>query len=97
VTAKLSRAIVTPHEKREITVANVLHLVEFSNRETLALLRALTARATRGEVVGLALCFQSRAGAEHFVFSGPYNRPANAVNAAVRMKLRLARKQDDLL
>jgi hypothetical protein len=64
--------------------------------ETVSILRALTARALRGEVLGVALCFRSEDGAERFVVTGPYNKPAEAVNAAVRMQLRLAEMQDEL-
>ncbi len=78
-------------------MAPVVQLVEYSNRDTVAMLRALEARAVRGEVIGLALCFRALGGAEQCVFTGPYRHPAEAVNAAVRMKLGLAGIQRDVM
>jgi hypothetical protein len=74
-------------------MATVIRMVEYSNRETLAILSALTARAMRGEVIGLALCFRSKLGIDQCVFTGPYNNPATAVNAAARMSWEMVRQQ----
>ena len=77
-------------------MGTVLRLAEYSNRETLTILRALTARALRGEVIGVALCFRSRPGVEHCVFTGPYKaHPSQAVNAAARMSLEMTQLQLD--
>lgn len=77
-------------------MATVLRLVEFSNRETIRILRALLARAVKGDVIGVAVCFKSRPGVEHCVFTGPYKaNPAEAVNAAARMSLEMTQLQLD--
>jgi hypothetical protein len=65
--------------------------------EIVSLLRALTARAVRGELVGGAMCFMTDKGAEHCIFTGTYKRkPALGVNATVRMVEHLLRMQDDM-
>lgn len=66
---------------------------EADQQETLQILRALTARAMRGEVIGLALCFRSGEGVEQCVFTGAYNKPSEAVNAAARMSWEMCRRQ----
>lgn len=76
-------------------MANIFHLVQFSNRETQSVLRALLKRAQRGEVSGVTLCFRSPRGTEHFVFTDAYKaNPAAAVNAAQRMCREMLRRQD---
>jgi len=76
----------------------VLRLVEFSNRETQAVLSALHARSVRGEVIGIALCFRAPDGAEQCVYTGAYKAdPAQALNASMRMSVQLTQMQDDLL
>jgi hypothetical protein len=66
---------------------------EAEQHETVDILRALLARALRGEVVGVALCYRSGLGVEKCVFTGPYNNHATAVNAAARMSWELVRQQ----
>jgi hypothetical protein len=78
--------------------APILRLVKYSNHETQAILRAVLARAVRGEVIGITLCLREAGGAEQCVFTGPYKaNPAEAVNAAVRIKVQLAQMQCDLI
>lgn len=80
-----------------------LHLIDCAKerraeqqRETVAILSALLARAVRGEVSGLAMFFRAPDGKEHLVLTGPYRANlAEAVNAAARMSYRLAQRQDD--
>ena len=77
-------------------MAAVLRLAEFSNQETIRILRALLTKALRGEVIGVAVCFKARPGVEHCVYSGPYKaNPAEAVNAAARMSLEMTQLQLD--
>jgi hypothetical protein len=76
-------------------VAAILRLVQFSNRETRAILRELAALADEADM-SLALCFRSR-GVERLVVTGAYKAsPALGVNAAVRMKLRMTQMQSEL-
>lgn len=70
---------------------------EKEDRKTVAILRALTARAMRGEVTGLALCFRQPDGAEQCLYTGDYRDPSRAMNVASRMTWQLAQLQDDLL
>ncbi len=78
--------------------ALVLRLVTTSNKETQAILRAVLADAVQGDVTGMALCFRRRNGEEQCVFTGPYKaNPAEAINAAVRIKHQLAQMQSDLI
>lgn len=74
----------------------VLRLVERSKRDTVQILSALLARAARGEVIGVAVCFASRPGVEHCAFTGPYKAsPERAVNAGMRMAWMMTRSQVD--
>lgn len=74
-------------------MATVVRLAQYSNRETVEILQALTARALKGEVVGVAACFKSSGGGEQCVFTGAYNKPSAAVNAAARMNWEMVRRQ----
>jgi len=76
-------------------MAAVLSLVEFSNRETVAVMSAMHARSARGEVSGVAMFFRASDGSEHLVLTGRYKaNHAEAVNAAARMMWRLSEKQE---
>lgn len=75
----------------------VIHLVDYSNQETQEMLGTLLALSMRGDPVGLALAMRRKSGEDDFLFTGVYRRPAEAVNAAIRMAHRLAMKQDGRL
>jgi len=73
----------------------VIRLVEYSNRETMAILRELADMASE-DAMSLALCFRA-CGVERVVVTGAYkSSPALGVNAAERMKLRLTQMQQEL-
>lgn len=75
----------------------LIKLAEYANRETISILKSLLARAMRGEVIGIALCFKTKAGEDLVVFSGAYkSRPADAANAAMRLGWKFTQAQDDL-
>lgn len=76
-------------------MATVLRLVRRSNRDTVLVLKALLADAMASEFGDLALCYRDRHGIDRWVFTGVFEvRPAEAVNAAARMKWRLCEKQE---
>jgi hypothetical protein len=73
----------------------LINLAEFANKETISILKSLLARAIKGEIVGIALCFRTKQGDENVVFSGTYKtHPAEAVNAAMRLSWKLTQMQD---
>lgn len=77
--------------------ASVLRLVEFSNRETVAICSAIHARSVRGEVRGVALYFRDDRGEDHCVFTGPFEANlAEAASAASRMAKLVLQLQGDL-
>jgi hypothetical protein len=76
-------------------MAVVVHIVEYSNRDTVSLLKCLLDDALRGEIAGLALCFKDRDGQERAAFSGTYRgRPSEAASAAMRLSWRLTQLSD---
>lgn len=78
-------------------MTNVVRLVRAVSDDTVAVLRCLLARAETGDVTGLAMCFRDRHGNENSAFSGLYKaRPAEGVNAALRLSWRLTQVQDEL-
>lgn len=63
-----------------------LRLVERNDEETIRALRALLARAERGELAGIAVCYHTRGEGEEVAFTGLYRaRPSDAVAAGMRM------------
>lgn len=61
---------------------------------TIDVLESLLAKARRGEISGLALCFRCR-GEERSVYTGVYRAsPAEAVRAGLRMSLALNQALD---
>lgn len=67
---------------------------EADQRETRLILQAMYSRALEGKVGDLVLCFKEPDGTEHWVRTGVYDRPAEAVNAANRLIWRLAEMQE---
>jgi len=62
---------------------------------TIAVLRALLREAIAGKVVGLALCYRARNGADEAIYTGTYkDRPADAVMAAMKISWRLTQLAD---
>jgi hypothetical protein len=58
------------------------------------ILQALLTQALEGHVEDVAVCFRD-SGVERWAFTGIYKvKPAEVVNAAVRITWRLARKQE---
>ena len=72
----------------------VLKLVTAKNDETVASLEYLLNEARRGQVVGIAACFLIAGGQEDALIAGAYSRPADAVNAAMRLSWKLTKLQD---
>ena len=76
---------------------NVLHLrlVENKNEDTIRVLRALLARAERGDLAGIAVCFRTRGAGEDVAFTGIYReRPSDALAAGMRMSHRINMLQE---
>lgn len=63
----------------------VLRMVQHSAKETVEALGALLARASRGEIRGIALCFRLASGREKTVFTGCYKSTSAAASAAMRI------------
>ena len=74
---------------------HVVEMREFRGRDTLKALSHLMAMAIRGELEGLAVCARDAGGKEHIAFTGAYKDPAKALNASVRMSVRLTQLQDE--
>lgn len=78
-------------------MAEVIRLVERRAKDTVQVLEWLLARAKRGEVAGVALCFQDSEGAENAAFTGIYKaRPGEAVGAAMQLSWKLTQARDSL-
>lgn len=75
----------------------VVGISKCRDREILSVLRHFVALAERGKLRGLAVCAKSTDEKEDISIAGDYRtRPAQAVNAAMRMSWRLTQMQDDL-
>ena len=74
---------------------NVLRLVKPANDETVAVLQSLLAKAKRGEIKGVVLCYRTSEGNEDAAFTGCYRaRMADAAYATMRLSWRLTQAQD---
>jgi hypothetical protein len=78
-----------------------LRLIDFAKqrrdadrRDTRLVLQALLERAENGQIDALALCFKDAEGAEHWVLTGAYEDPKNAINAAARVTWRMCERQE---
>lgn len=75
---------------------NVVPLARYAVRDTVAVLTALLAKAERGEIVGLALCFKDKHGREDCALTGHFARnPDRAAAAALRLSVRVANSKGD--
>jgi hypothetical protein len=73
----------------------LLQLVSKVDEDTVALLKCLAHRAIAGQVTGVALCYRDAKGHDEVMFTGAYAaRPADAVNAAMRLSWELTKAQD---
>jgi hypothetical protein len=79
-------------------MAVVLRLVPRSpDRGTIGVLKALLGIALRGDMAGLTLCYRTRRGVEEAIYTGIYrDRPAEAVQAAMKISWRLTQAADEL-
>lgn len=72
-----------------------LRLVDPRNEETIRALRALLARAERGELTGIAVCYHTRGQGEQVAFTGKYReRPSDALAAGMRMSHKINMLQE---
>jgi hypothetical protein len=70
---------------------NVVPMSRYRSRGTVQVLEALVAKARRGEVVGVALCFRTEHGFEDSAITGSYAESTDlAAAAAMRLSMRLA-------
>jgi hypothetical protein len=64
----------------------------YKNRQMVEVLQALAAKATAGEIIGLAVCFKNAAGVEDAIITGQFADNADmGAAAALRLSVRLAR------
>ena len=64
----------------------VLRLADYKSQDTIKVLRAILARAERGDVIALAMCFKSKNGAEDVAFTGTYRRrKGDALGASLQI------------
>lgn len=69
---------------------------EEQQRDTIAVLRVLLDMANRGEVTSLLVSYRDGEGRDRCVSSGDYRSdPAVAVNAAMRIAMRMTQAQDE--
>lgn len=74
---------------------NVVKMDRYVSKEIVALLKCMVAKAEAGEIVGVALCAKSSGGDEQAAFAGVYRaKPAEAVNATMRLSWKLTQAQD---
>ena len=74
---------------------SVIQLVRYPGRDTIAVLRVLLAKALRGELRGVVLCYRTDDGAEEAVFTGVYKaRPEYAMSAAMHLSMDMNRDRD---
>lgn len=70
---------------------NVVSLARFASRDSIAVLEALLEKAARGEIIGLAVCFEDRQGREECALTGSFSRtPDRAAAAALRLSMKVA-------
>jgi len=75
----------------------VLHIVRYTARETIEILRTLLAMAIRGELRGIALCYRTADGAEASLFTGAYKaNPGLAHKASMKLSLTLMQANGEL-
>lgn len=66
----------------------VLKLVEYACRDTLSILKVLTALALKGRLRGLVVCYRTDEGVEDTVFTGIYKaHPERAMGASLKMSM----------
>lgn len=76
-------------------MAVIIRLAELRSRDTAQVHEALADLARRGEVLDSMVMYRLADGRELSAFSGKYKAsPAHAVNAAMRLGVRLTRLQD---
>ncbi len=74
----------------------VVHLVRKSNRETVMVLECLLEKARAGKLESVSAMFELVNGTEEAVFTGRYKAdPAKAVNASLRLSMRVAQLQNE--
>lgn len=61
-------------------MGDVVRLVQFQNKDTVALLRALTIAATNGDVLGVLVEMRMKGGRVATCATGPYVRPPPAAD-----------------
>lgn len=59
-------------------MGDVVRLVQFQNKDTVALLRALTIAATNGDILGVLVEMRMKGGRIATCATGPYLRPPPA-------------------
>lgn len=73
---------------------NVVSLLEFRFRETIAILRYVLKLSLQGEVSGLALCFR-RDGRDEYAFTGDFKTDSSeAVKATTRIAWKMNQAMD---
>ncbi len=75
---------------------SVVQLVRSSNRETVMVLECFLEKARAGKLLSFAGMAEMVNGTEEAVFTGRYKAdPAKAVNASLRLSMRVAQLQND--
>jgi hypothetical protein len=73
----------------------LVQFVPHAQRDTLSVLQYLTAKTNDGDIVGMAVCYQTREGVDESAVTGRYKtRLAEAANAAMRLFLKILQAQD---
>jgi hypothetical protein len=73
----------------------VVQIVEYTARDTVAVLKSLLSRALRGEIRGLAVCYRTDKGEEESAFTGNYkHHPEDGLAATMRLSWRLTQARD---
>jgi hypothetical protein len=71
---------------------NVVRLLEYTCRETVAILRVLLAMALGGKLRGTIICYRADTGEERVVFTGAYKaHPDKAIGLILSTSVNMAR------
>lgn len=76
---------------------NVVRLVQYKCRETVAILKVLLTLALEGRLRGLIVCFRTDSGEEKTVFTGAYKaHPDKAVGLILSTSMKLMRANGEM-
>lgn len=74
---------------------SIIHMVKYTCRDTIAVLRVLLEMALKGQLRGLAICYRDDSGQEETIFTGVYKaHPDSRWGAIGRMSWEMTQASD---